>query len=83
MPAARMPPGQRRLRPGKLHADKAYASRKNRRGLRLRGIVARLARPGVESKERLGRYRWVVERMLAWKNQLRRLRGRDERCARL
>ncbi|NPD21839.1 IS5 family transposase [Corallococcus exiguus] len=79
VPAVRMPSGQRRLRPTKLYADKAYASRKNRQGLRLRGIVARIARPGVESKERLGRYRWVVERTLAWKNQLRRLRVRDER----
>ncbi|RKH87557.1 hypothetical protein D7Y21_18660 [Corallococcus sp. AB045] len=79
VPAVRMPSGQRRLLPGNLHGDKAYASRKNRRGLRLRGIVDRIARPGGESKERLGRYRWAVERMLAWKNQLRRLRVRDER----
>ena len=79
VPAVRMPSGQRRLRPGKLHGDKAYASRRNRRELRLRGIVPRIARPDVETKERLGRYRWVVERPLAWKDQLRRLRVRDER----
>ncbi|CAM3093584.1 hypothetical protein COSO111634_01570 [Corallococcus soli] len=36
-------------------------------------LTPRIARPGVESKERLGRYRWVVERTLAWKNQLRGL----------
>ncbi|GEL73227.1 transposase [Myxococcus virescens] len=77
--AVRMPSGQRRHRPRKPLGDKAYASRKNRRGLRLRGIAHRIARPGVESKERLGRYRWVVERTLAWKNPLRRLRGRYER----
>jgi hypothetical protein len=79
VPAVRIPSGQRHLRPGKLQADKAYAPKKNRRGLRVRGIFARIARPGVESKERLGRYRWVVERTLAWKNHLRRLRVRDER----
>ncbi|GMU10066.1 hypothetical protein ASNO1_63200 [Corallococcus caeni] len=79
VPAVRMPSGQRRFRPAKVHGDKAYASRKNRLGLRLRGIAPRIAHPGVESKERLGRYRWVVERTLAWKNQLRRLRVRDER----
>ncbi|MBE4751408.1 transposase [Corallococcus sp. ZKHCc1 1396] len=45
--AVRMPSGQRRRRPGKLHGDKAYASKKNR--------------------------------ALAWKNQLHRLRVRDER----
>ncbi|WP_375743982.1 transposase [Corallococcus interemptor] len=79
VPAVQMPSGQRRFRPAKLHGDKAYASRKNRSGLRLRGIAARIARPDVESKERLGRYRWVVERTLARKNQLRRLHVRDER----
>ncbi|WP_255424805.1 IS5 family transposase [Corallococcus sp. CA053C] len=79
VPAVRMPSGQRKRRPGRLHGDKAYASRKSRRGLRLRSIAPRIARPGIESKERLGRYRWVVERTLAWKNQLRRLRVRDER----
>ncbi|RKH43176.1 IS5 family transposase [Corallococcus sicarius] len=79
VPAVRMPSGQRRFRPAKVHGDKAYASRKNRLGLRLRGVAPRIARPGVESKERLGRYRWVVERTLTWKNQLRRLRARDER----
>nr|WP_158616910.1 transposase [Corallococcus exercitus] len=78
VPAVRMPSGQRRLRPRKVASDKAYAFRKNQRGLRQRGIAARIARPGVESKERLGRYRWVVESTLAWNNQLRRLRGRDE-----
>jgi hypothetical protein len=46
MPAGRMPSGQRRFLPGKLHGDKAYASRKNQSGLRLRGIFARIARPG-------------------------------------
>jgi hypothetical protein len=41
--------------------------------LRRRGVTARIARPGVESKQRLGRHRWVVERTNAWKNQQRRL----------
>jgi hypothetical protein len=79
VPAVRKPSGQRRFRPRKLHGDKAYPSRKNRRGLRLRGIAARIARSGIEPKEKLGRCRWVVERTLAWRNQLRRLRVRDER----
>ncbi|SES87880.1 Transposase DDE domain-containing protein [Stigmatella erecta] len=61
------------------HADKAYASRKNRRGLRRRGITPRIARPGIEPKQRLGRHRWVVERTNAWLHQQRRLRVRDER----
>jgi hypothetical protein len=31
-----------------------------------RGIVPRIARRGIESSERLGRFRWVGERTLAW-----------------
>ncbi|RKH56654.1 IS5 family transposase [Corallococcus llansteffanensis] len=79
MPDVKHPRGRPRHRPGKLHADKAYSSRKNCRGLRRRGITARIARPGIESKHRLGRHRWVVERTNAWINQLQRLRVRDER----
>jgi IS5 family transposase len=79
VPDVKQPRGRPRHRPGKLHADKAYSSRKNRRGLRRRGITPRIARPGIESKERLGRHRWVVERSNAWINQQRRLRVRDER----
>lgn len=79
IPEVKQPQGPARHRPAKLHADKAYASRKNRRGLRRRGIAARIARPGVESKQRLGRHRWVVERSMAWLSRQRRLRVRDER----
>ena len=78
VPAVKQPRGRPRHRPDKLHGDKAYSSRKNRRGLRRRGISARIARPGIESKQRLGRHRWVVERTGAWKNRQRRLRVRDE-----
>jgi IS5 family transposase len=79
VPEVKQPRGRPRHRPGKLHADKAYSSRKNRRGLRQRGITPRIARPGIESKQRLGRHRWVVERTQAWIHQQRRLRVRDER----
>ena len=48
---------------------------------RLRGILPRIARRGVESRERLGRHRWVVERTLAWLNRFRRLTVRYERRA--
>jgi transposase len=72
-------PGRPRKRPGKLHADKGYASRENRALLRRRGIGCRIARKGVESGERLGRHRWVVERTLAWLARYRRLAIRYER----
>jgi hypothetical protein len=41
----------------------------------------RIARRGLESSERLGRHRWVVERTLAWLNRFRRLVIRYERRA--
>src|ERR1051326_3598937 len=70
-----------RKRPNKLHADQAYSSRANRRALRERGITPRIARRGIESSERLGRYRWVVERTLAGLGRFRRLAIRYERRA--
>jgi IS5 family transposase len=73
--------GRPRQRPAKLHADKAYDSRALREELRRRGITPRIARRGVESSERLGRYRWVVERTISWLNRFRRLRVRYERRA--
>jgi transposase len=51
-----------RGRPRKLHADKGYDFQRCRRFLRRRGIKARIARRAVESSQRLGRHRWVVER---------------------
>lgn len=79
IPPVRGRRGRPRRRPKKLHADKGYASRANRRALRERGIQPRIARIGVESSERLGRYRWVVERTLAWLHSFRRLIIRYER----
>ncbi|KHJ61736.1 transposase [Burkholderia glumae] len=52
--------------PSKLHAEKAYDFARCRRYLKRRGIKARIARRGIESSERLGRHRWVVERTHAW-----------------
>jgi IS5 family transposase len=44
------------------------------------GCVRDMVR-GVESKERLGRHRWVVERTHSWMNRFRRLKIRYERRA--
>jgi transposase len=52
-----------------------------RRYLRQRGIAARIARTGVDSSERLGRYRWVVERTISWLLAFRRLAIRYDRSA--
>jgi len=67
-------PGRPRKRPKKLHADKGYDFLRCRRALRKRGIKARIARRGVDSSEKLGRHRWVVERTLAWLSRYRRRR---------
>lgn len=73
------PRGRPRKRPDKLHADKAYDSRKCREALSKRAIKVRIARKGIESSEKLGRYRWVVERTLSWFAKFRRLTIRYER----
>lgn len=73
--------GRPRRRPDKLHADKAYDARARRQECRARGIVPRIARGGIESSEKLGRHRWVVERTHAWFNRFRRLPVRYERRA--
>jgi transposase len=82
IPPLRQPhrrPGRPRRRPAKLHADKAYDSRKNRDALHRRHILPRIARRLIDSSTRLGRHRWVAERTFAWLHRNRRLRVRYER----
>jgi hypothetical protein len=52
-----------------------------RKALHRRGITPRIARRGIESSQRLGRHRYVVERSLAWLVGYRRLQVRYERRA--
>ena len=67
IPAIRMPTGRRRRRPGKVHGDKAYDHHRCRAYLRRRGIRPRIARRMIEPSDRLGRYRWTIERTgAAW-----------------
>ena len=81
IPPVRGRRGRPRRRPGKLHADKAYDAKARRQECRARGIVPRIARKGIESSQKLGRHRWVVERTHAWFNRFRRLPVRYERRA--
>jgi transposase len=74
-------PGRSRKRPAKLHGDKGYDYPRCRAALRRRGIAPRIARRGIESSQRLGRHRYVVERSLAWLVGYRRLQVRYERRA--
>ncbi|ALN73075.1 hypothetical protein M673_10120 [Aureimonas sp. AU20] len=70
-----------RRRPNKLHADKAYDHKRCRQECRARSVTPRIARRGVESSQKLGRHRWVVERTFAWLAQFRHLDVRYERRA--
>ena len=79
IPAIRSRRGPRRRRPGKLRGDKACHSAGTIAWLRGRGIASRIARPGIEPAERLGRHRWKIERSIAWLFGYRRLTVRYER----
>jgi transposase len=81
IPPIKQANGRRRQRPAKLHADKGYDIPRCRQALHRRHIRVRIARKGIDSSERLGRHRWVVERTLAWLNRYRRLTVRYERRA--
>ncbi len=81
IPPIRSRRGPRRRRPAKLHADKGYDYGHLRTWLRDRGIRPRIAGKGIESSQRLGRHRWVVERTVSWLAGCRRLHRRYERKA--
>jgi transposase len=81
LPRVRGRRGRPRSRPKKLHADKAYDHVFCRMACRVRGIKSRIARRGVEDKQRLGRHRWVVERTFSWLHRYRRLAVRYDRRA--
>jgi IS5 family transposase len=74
-------PERSRKRPAKLYGDKAYHSSGLRRALRARHRTPRVARRGIDSSERPGRYRLVVERSLSWLLGFRRPGLRYERRA--
>ena len=81
LPRFRNPHGRPTWKPKKLHADKGYDSAHCRFACFRRRILARIARRGIESSEKLGRYRWVIERSFAWLHRFRRLSVRYERRA--
>lgn len=79
LPALAGKRGRPRCRPDKLHADKGYDFHRCRDYLRRRGIKVRIARRGIDSNERLGCHRWVVERTHGWLAGFGKLRIRFER----
>jgi hypothetical protein len=70
-----------RARPDKLHADRACDMPALHDEIRRRGITVRIARKGIESNQRLGRHRWIVEACLSWLLNNHRLVRRYERKA--
>ncbi|WP_031511632.1 transposase, partial [Streptomyces megasporus] len=66
-------------KPVRLHADKAYDIPHLRRWLWGKRIGVRIARKGIDTSERLGRRRWVIERTMSWLTGYRRLNHRYER----
>jgi transposase len=81
IPAIKSRRGPRRCKPAKLHADKAYDQADLRNWVRDRGIAVRIARTGIESGQKLGRHRWVIERSIAWLFGYHRLAIRYDRYA--
>ncbi|BAU92442.1 transposase [Methylorubrum populi] len=81
--AASAPPERRQPRrsPDGRHTDKAYDAKARRQECRARGMVSRITRNDIESSERLGRDRWVIERTYARFNRFRPLPIRNERRA--
>ncbi|MEU0968488.1 IS5 family transposase [Streptomyces sp. NPDC005917] len=63
-------------KPQRLHAHKAYDFPDLRRWLHSQHIGVRIARKGIDSSERLGRRRWVIERTISWLTGYRRLSPR-------
>jgi hypothetical protein len=55
--------------------DKGDDDPRCRRALRRRGSTPRIARRGIQASQRLGHYRYVVERSLAWLVGDRRLQA--------
>ncbi len=62
--------------------DRGYDAKTIRQRLRVRGTQPLPAERNAEHGSGLGRWRWVVERTLAWPDRFRRLRIRyDKRIA--
>jgi transposase len=64
IPAIKSRRGPRRRKPDKLHADKAYDIRDLRAWVRDQRIAVRIARKGIETSNKLGQHRWVIERTM-------------------
>ena len=64
---------------GEAACGQGYDYKRCRIYLRRRGIASRITRRGIESSEKLGKHRWVVERTHGWFAGFGKLRIRFER----
>src|SRR3954454_15753083 len=71
--------GRPRRRPKALYGDRQYGTPRNREGLKQRRIEDHLARQRTPHGSGLGKVRWIVESVLSWVGQARRLKIRYER----
>lgn len=65
-------------KPRRLHAGKAHDVPHPQRWLWGKRIGVRLARKAIESSERLGRRRWVIERTMSWLTGYHRINHQHE-----
>jgi transposase len=83
--AVRRPNGRVRRRPRRVAGDKAYSNKRIRAWLRRHGIVAVIARPKNQRRQRFDKARYrqrnVVERLNGWLKERRRLATRYEKLA--
>lgn len=77
-PGHPVPPRTSASAAGETARGQGYDYDHLRRWLRRRGIHHHVASRGVESSQRLGRHRWVVERTVSWLAGCRRLHRRYE-----
>jgi len=79
VPPIRGKRGRPLKKPRSVQVDRAYDSRTHRLALEQRGIRHQIASRRTAHGSNLGKTRWVVERIIAWLHQFRRLRVRCER----
>jgi hypothetical protein len=70
----RKPNGEPKHHPKRIYGDRAYDSEPHREELRKRGITPKLAKRNADHGSGLGKYRWVVERLISWLHGFRKLR---------
>jgi transposase len=74
-------PGRPLEKPRSVRADKGYDCQATRVLLKAVGITPHIPRRGEPDEDRLGAYRWPVERAISWLKQFRRLRIRWDRLS--